>query len=274
VKPSVKIVSAVLLGGCALVSLPVLAGVATHVLPEGWTLSGSNPQNYDIGIETVAGAPGKSVYIKWRTEDEPILSPAEVQKAQKAPEPPASPASPAPAPSPAPPAPQVRDGQQPDLQRQIARLESRVGTLGSSGGQFRTFRLYVGGYVTVLQTISADDYIGKRLQFSAMLKTDDADGAQLFMRMNSDDPNPLKSVLNFYSMDDRPITGSTKWARYNVVLDVPDKTKVITFGFMLKGRGEMWANGIKLEEVGKKVRASAMPNNPLPKAPVNLNFER
>ena len=264
-KPSAKVLSAALFAGCALVSRPVLTGVATHVLPEGWTLSGSNPQNYDVGIEAVADAPGKSVYIKWRTEDEPQQPMAETPKAPKATEPPASPASPVP------PAPPNLD---PNLKRQITRLESRLGTRGGSSNQFYTFRFYMGGYVSVLQTIAADNYVGKRLQFSVMLKTEDVDGAQLFMRMNTDDPNPLKSVLNFYDMHDRPISGTTKWARYNVVLDVPDKTEIITFGFMLRGRGEMWANGIKLEEVGKNVRASAMPNNPLPKAPVNLDFNR
>jgi hypothetical protein len=256
VKSSLKILSAALLAGCAAIAQPVLAGqVADHVLPEGWTLSGSNPANYDIGIQTVPGAPGKSVFIKWRMPDEARDFLADQGGVVQFPAPPAPAALPV-------------------TEQGRTKAEARAKTNGRSFDRLRTFRVFVGGYVTVLQTISADAYIGKRLQLSAMLKTQDADGAQLWMRMDGDDPNPMKNVLNFYNMDDRPITGTTDWARYNVVLDVPDKTKVIAFGFMLKGRGEIWANGVKLEEVGKNVRASATPNNPLPKAPVNLNFDR
>ena len=269
-KPSLKIFSSAVLATCTVIAQPVVAGqVADHVLPEGWTLSGSNQANYDVGIATVQGAPGKSVFIKSREPAEldatkyngPSLDELEDKLDQ------------------------ARERLQerlktPDKADELAAARKELGEVSKQLGQARaryqrySFRANWGGFVTVMQTIAADSYVGKRLQLSATLKTDDAQGAQLWMRMDGDDPNPLKNVLNFYNMDDRPITGTTNWARYNVVLDVPDKTKVIAFGFLLKGQGEVWANGIKLEEVPKTVRASAMPNNPLPKAPVNLNFER
>ena len=84
---------------------------------------------------------------------------------------------------------------------------------------------------------------------------------------------PDKEMLGFYNMDDRPVTGTTDWKRYDVVLDVPEKTVAIAFGFFLNGKGEVWANDFKLEGVAKVVPLSEMPSkHQLSKAPVNLNF--
>ncbi|MDE2500874.1 MAG: hypothetical protein KGL56_11855, partial [Alphaproteobacteria bacterium] len=87
------------------------------------------------------------------------------------------------------------------------------------------------GFGTLMQEIAADKYIGKRLRLSAMLKTDDANHAQLWMRMDGADGK----MLGFYNMDDRPVTGTTDWKRYSVVLDVPEGTQDIAFGMFLNG---------------------------------------
>lgn len=123
------------------------------------------------------------------------------------------------------------------------------------------------GYGTLMQEIVADNYLGKRLRLSAMLKTADANRAQLWMRMDG----PNHKMLGFYNMDDRPVTGTTNWKRYSLVLEVPQETKGIAFGMFLDGKGEVWAEDFRLEPVSKSVPVSSMQ---LPKAPVNMDFDQ
>jgi hypothetical protein len=122
------------------------------------------------------------------------------------------------------------------------------------------------GFGTLMQEISANQYIGKRLRLSAMLRTADANHAQLWMRMDAADGK----MLGFYNMDDRPVTGTTNWKRYSLVLDVPEGTQDIAFGMFLDGKGEVWAEDFRLDPVGKDVPVSS---TPLSKSPVNMNFD-
>lgn len=122
------------------------------------------------------------------------------------------------------------------------------------------------GFGTLMQLIAADAYRGKRLRLSAMLKTADANRAQLWMRMDGADSKPL----GFYNMDDRPVTGTTRWKRYSLVLDVPQGTQDIAFGMFLNGKGQVWAEDFKLEPVGKDVPVSS---TQLPKVPQNMDFD-
>lgn len=123
------------------------------------------------------------------------------------------------------------------------------------------------GFGTLMQMIAADKYIGKRLRLSAVLKSSHVFRAQLWMRMDG----PDNKMLGFYNMDDRPVTGTTDWKRYSLVLDVPEETKAIAFGVFLNGKGQVWAEDFKLEPVAKDVPVS---NTPLPKTPLNLGFDQ
>ncbi|MBU6299670.1 MAG: hypothetical protein KJS68_15640 [Alphaproteobacteria bacterium] len=123
------------------------------------------------------------------------------------------------------------------------------------------------GFGTLMQEIAADNYLGKRLRLSAMLKTANASRAQLWMRMDGTDGK----ILGFYNMDDRPVTGTTDWKRYNLVLDVPEGTQDIAFGMFLNGKGEVWAEDFKLESVSKDVPVSS---TQFRNAPVNMNFDQ
>src|SRR5581483_12016409 len=72
------------------------------------------------------------------------------------------------------------------------------------------------GFGTMMQTIQAGDYRGKRIRFSAEVKSDSvADWAGLWMRVDEG-----KQVTAFDNMQHRPIKGSTNWNPYTVVLDV------------------------------------------------------
>lgn len=118
------------------------------------------------------------------------------------------------------------------------------------------------GYGTLSQGISAEQYRGKHVRLSAMLKSKDADGVQLFLRMDG----PEEKVLEFRNMGDTPVKGTTDWKRYDIVLDVPQQAQAISYGYYLLGKGEAWADSFKIEVVGNDVPVSApnpiFPTNP------------
>ena len=152
---------------------------------------------------------------------------------------------------------------------------------GASGKQAAYVKAKPGaqpiGFGTMTQCIKADNYIGQRVRFAGRLKGVNASAVQLWMRV--DGPRPadggISPMLRFYNMQDRPITGSTDWARADVVLDVPKGSAVICYGFFLAGgKGEGWADGLSLTRVGLDVPVSKMPPPQPPSEPMNLSFDR
>jgi hypothetical protein len=124
------------------------------------------------------------------------------------------------------------------------------------------------GFGTLMQVIAAEDYRGSRLRLSGYLRTAGADRSQMWMRVDG----PNHEVLAFDNMDSRPVTGTTGWKRYDIVLDVPQDSTDVAFGYLLVGRGEVWGAGFQLEKVGTAIPVTS--RDPiLPRKPSNLDFE-
>ncbi|HKD77693.1 MAG TPA: hypothetical protein VKB76_19460, partial [Ktedonobacterales bacterium] len=122
------------------------------------------------------------------------------------------------------------------------------------------------GFGTLMQAFSADDYRGKRLRYSAEVKSEDIEGwAGLWMRVDG----PQNQTLSFDNMLSRSIQGTTEWHRCEIVLDVPQKSSKIAFGVLLSGAGQIWINAIQFAEVGKEV---AVTSDSMPTQPANLEF--
>ncbi len=101
------------------------------------------------------------------------------------------------------------------------------------------------------------------------LRTKDVDGwAGAWMRVDGEN----KSSLAFDNMQDRPLKGTTDWARYDVVLDVADNAAAVAFGALLGGRGQLWMADARFEPVGKDVPATGRGGANLPQGPTNLDF--
>ena len=75
------------------------------------------------------------------------------------------------------------------------------------------------------------------------MRTSDAGRAQMWLRIDGADPKPL----GFDNMATRPVTGTSAWTRYQIVLDVPIAAKNVVFGFLLFGAGTVWADNFSLE---------------------------
>jgi len=143
------------------------------------------------------------------------------------------------------------------------------------------------GFGTLIQTVKADEFRGKRLRLTGYVKSEGvADWAGLWVRVDGMEKSPLA----FDNMGDRKIEGATQWTKYSVVLDVPEDAAAIAFGVLLAGKGQVWLDDLAFDVVGPDVASTALGTEPqdlpedakerikanlklLPKEPRNLGFE-
>jgi serine/threonine-protein kinase len=135
---------------------------------------------------------------------------------------------------------------------------------------------------SLAQSIAADEYRSKRVRFSGWLKTEKADAAGFWMRVDG-----TQRLFGFDNMMNRPVKGTTDWKIYEVVLDVPAEAVNIFFGTIVSGNGQVWADDLKLEIVGHNIQSTnqlspeqmkiedpnRIPKKSERKQPVNLDFE-
>jgi hypothetical protein len=127
------------------------------------------------------------------------------------------------------------------------------------------------GFGTLMQMIAADDYRGGRWKLTARMRTDNAAGANMWMRVDGPDRKPQA----FDNMGNRPVTGDSEWKVYEIVLDVPADASGIAFGFFLSGAGQVWADDFKLEKVAPSTPVtSPAVGKTQPRSPVNADFNQ
>jgi len=125
------------------------------------------------------------------------------------------------------------------------------------------------GFGTLMQSIGAANYAGKRVRLRGWVKSENVDDwAGLWMRVDKG-----QELVAFDNMQDRAIRGAQTWSSYDVVLDVPGDATSIHFGVLLTGAGQVWLNNVSLEVVdGSTPITGARPRATLPLRPVNLTF--
>ena len=129
------------------------------------------------------------------------------------------------------------------------------------------------GFATLMQNFSPANYLGKRIRFSANVKSEEVGRwAGLWVRV--DGPGNPAKTLSFDNMQRRAIKGTSEWRRYEVVLDVPDTAIGIFMGLTLDGPGEVWLNGANFEVVPTSVPVTAPDIGVIPNSPQNLDFTR
>lgn len=135
----------------------------------------------------------------------------------------------------------------------------------------KTDILEPGTFYTVMQQFKAEKFIGKRVRFSAFVKTEEVkELGCLWMRINSS----TADILKIDNMQNRPIKGNTDWTYYSVVLDVPENSAIINIGVLLAGSGKLWASGLSFEIVDKSVPATDVDlSSGLPEGPINLSLD-
>lgn len=172
-----------------------------------------------------------------------------------------------------------------DTSRYQAGVDHTARHGGLSSGHIRSTQARVAGFTGFAQSLRPDRYLGKRLRFSAWLRTANAENVGLWLRVDGDG-----GILGFDNMRDRAVKGTTGWRRYSIVLDVPSGALGITFGALLGGGAEVWIDDAKLEIVGTNIPLTnaerpgrsgvALPDSlrrlylRRPTTPLNLEFER
>lgn len=155
-------------------------------------------------------------------------------------------------------------------------IDKGAGQDGKNAATIKSKAKKIKGFGTLLQLCLADDYLGKRVRMSGLMKTENVEGwAGLWLRI---DGKGTDRDLGFDNMrdgkTDRSITGTTDWARYEIVLDVPLNASNLAYGALLAGKGQIWFDDIRFEVVdanipvtGKGDGRSILPS------PSNLDFE-
>src|ERR1035441_1796633 len=132
------------------------------------------------------------------------------------------------------------------------------------------------GFWTLAQCFAATAFRGTVVRYSGFLKTADVRGwAGLWMRVDDGDGETLR-FDNMADPVDRSIAGSTDWAQYEIVLDIPPEAKTICLGFLLAGTGAVWGDdlefGVLDGPISDEVRAGIHLRWATEK-PANLGFE-
>jgi len=150
-------------------------------------------------------------------------------------------------------------------------LDKSVFQNGSSSAFLKSKEPKNNEFGTLMQYINAENYIGKRLRLTGYVKCESVEGwSGMWMRIDGE----TGQQLGFDNMQERAIKGTTDWKKYEIVLDIPTGSKGIAYGVLLGGKGKVWFDNMKMEEVDKTIPVTNMTReNNNPKQPVNLDFE-
>jgi len=112
------------------------------------------------------------------------------------------------------------------------------------------------GFVTMMQVVQAERFLGRRLRFAATVRTEAVTGwSGLWMRVDGAD---AQHPLAFDNMQTRPLTGTLPCTRVSVVLDVAPDAKQVALGVLLDGEGLVEMSGVAIEPVEPTVPSTAL----------------
>lgn len=139
-------------------------------------------------------------------------------------------------------------------------------------------------FADFVQISLAGSFSGHRLRFSGYLRTlfessAPFTSASLWLRI--EDANGL--VIAFQNLAGRSVPNNTDWAKYDIVMDVPDNAAVMFYGAYVNSPGSLWADDLNFEVVNGSVALTKPPIIPgtiVPfdagrafVVPINLGFE-
>jgi hypothetical protein len=140
-----------------------------------------------------------------------------------------------------------------------------------------------GAFGGVLQASHVADALrGGRVAMRAWIRTENAESASLWLRIDAVD-----RVLALDNMEHRDVSGTTGWSLYEIVMDVPDDAATLVYGVFLVGVGRLDVDDVHFlpvpvgtmsttvyEENQLKPKQGYTPPSIIQVAPANLGFER
>ena len=131
----------------------------------------------------------------------------------------------------------------------------------------------IDGFSGLLQSIDAKPFIGKKIKFTGFAKSENIEGwAGFWLRIDGESKveGERPEMLGFDNMEDRPIKGTTEWAKYEIIMDVPDNSTELFYGTVLSGKGKLWFDNISFEEITDD---ESYPVKYITEGPINTSFE-
>lgn len=104
-----------------------------------------------------------------------------------------------------------------------------------------------GEFGSLMQRFFARHLIGKNLELRAEMRTENANRAGLWLRVDGHN-----GTLFFDNMNDRPIRGSSDWSNYILSVKIPPEAEWINYGILLIGNGTVWADNFSLSVQDEK----------------------
>ena len=130
-------------------------------------------------------------------------------------------------------------------------IDSTLQYSGQNVATIKSTDAEINGFGTLMQSISAGKYLGKRVRMTGYMKSKDvADWAGFWLRV---DQAGSEQSLAFDNMQQRAIKGSTDWTKYEIVLEVPAEASNLAFGALLSGTGQIWFHNPTFEIVDNSV---------------------
>jgi hypothetical protein len=156
-------------------------------------------------------------------------------------------------------------------------IDKTIFKSGGSSAFMESTEPKIDGFGTLMQTCSAQDYLGKRVKMTGYIKSENVTvAAGMWLRVDS----KSRTMLSFDNMQDRPIKGNNDWTKCEIILDVPEESETLNFGVLMSGTGKVWFDDISFEIVDKQNTKTTgnyvNPSKPanFPGKPANIDFEK
>jgi hypothetical protein len=139
---------------------------------------------------------------------------------------------------------------------------------GKNAATIKSKSKTIKGFGTLLQSCSAEKFLGQRVRMSAYMKSENVTNwAGLWLRVDQLEP---RKELAFDNMQDRPVKGKTDWTKYEIVLDVPKNASNLVYGALIDGTGQIWFDDVNFEMVDSTVAVTGIHKK---SEPINTDFE-
>jgi hypothetical protein len=103
----------------------------------------------------------------------------------------------------------------------------------------------VRGFGTIMRNSSSKPFRGRKVVFSAQVKTEDLRGwVGLWMRVAD---SRTGEIYAYENMVREAIKDTQGWKNYSIVLDVDPDSDMISYGILLNDAGKIWMKNAKLE---------------------------
>ena len=155
-------------------------------------------------------------------------------------------------------------------------IDKGAGQDGNNAATIKSNTTKIKGFGTLMQSCTADKYLGKRVKMTGFVKSLDVKGwAGIWLRIDS--KTYASKPLGFDNMGDRPIKITNDWKKYEIIMDVPINAFNLAYGALLAGEGQIWFSNINFEIVDNSVPLSKKGCNvcsTILNEPTNLNFDK